>query len=364
MNGDAPISGNIFRGSQSQEGADVLNFRSDNCSPVLPEIMDALSKDMMSVAANGGEAYDDTLGQAVSSRFSEVFGTPLGVFSTVSGTGTNALAIATLLRDPAAPIFCHEEAHINVWEEQAALYLSRAARFVTLKGEHGKISARYLEAFIAAFNGSVTGGVLALTEPTELGAAYAASELRTLCNLCHARGMTVYVDGARLGAALAALDIEPAELIASTGIDAFSFGGTKFGCLAAEAVLFVRPDQELMERASRLHRASGQRLARRRFINVQLLRLLDDALWIATARRQNQACRSFVDQIGADERAFIHPVETNQVFIAYSSHLASELNRRNIKFTRWTDGSIRLVFCHSHTAEQVQELAAAINSVR
>jgi threonine aldolase len=327
----------------------------------LPEIAAALAHDMTAVSNGGGSAYDDALDQVLTTRLSEVFEAPLGAIPTTSGTGTNALTIATLLQKPEAPIVCHAEAHINVWEEQAALYLSRAPRFVPLDGAEGKISEAGFERFLASYQGEIAGGVLAVTEPTELGGLYSAVELRRLCALAHRRGMTVYVDGARLGAAIVALSLKPSDFVA-TGIDAFSFGGTKLGALAAEAAIWVRPGQDVMSRALRLHRAGGQRLARRRFVNVQILRLLKDDLWIDIARLQNAVCRSFADRI--DAVAFAHPVETNQAFITYSERLERELVRRDITFTRWTDGSIRLVFCHSHTACQIEQLANAVNSAR
>lgn len=47
------------------------------------------------------------------------------------------------------------------------------------------------------------------------------------------------MDGARLGCAVAALEADPAELLA--GVDVLSFGGTKQGMLLGEAVVFLNP---------------------------------------------------------------------------------------------------------------------------
>ena len=343
----------------------ILNFRSDNCSPVISEIIAALSEDALTaLPANRGKAYSETLDQEVTRRFGETFGSDVGIFSTFSGTGTNALAIAALLDRPEAPIICHEDAHINVFEEQAALYLSRAPGFTLLEGPHGRIAPARLEKFLKSSDRPMQGGVLALTQPTEAGTCYSLSELRALRDLCRAAGLSVYIDGARLGSALAALEASAAEFVGATGVDALSFGGTKVGGLAAEAVVFISPSEALMARATRLYRSGGQRVARRRFINVQLLRLLKDDLWIAIARRQNERCRAFADLVGAAGNSmFVHPVETNQVFIRYSDELASALDAGNIRFTRWTDGSIRLVFCHNHTLDHIRALARAVRSV-
>ncbi len=340
----------------------VLNFRSDNCSPVLPEIVTALSEDMLTaMPANGGEAYSETLDDELTRRLGEVFGTKIGVLSTLSGTGTNALAIASLLTDADAPIFCHEDAHINVWEEGAALYLSRAQRFSLIGGAHGRIAPADLDRHLGNAKRSAKGGVFALTTPTEAGTNYSPADLKTLREIAHAAGLSVYIDGARLGATLAASGLRPSEFIAVTGIDAFSFGGTKLGCLAAEAVLFVAPDDALMTRAAKLYRAGGQRIARRRFVNVQLLRLLKGSLWIDIARRQNERCAAFAVLAGdAAQAHFIHPCETNQAFLRHSERLNRALDAANIRFTRWTDGSIRFAFCHHHTRAAIETLARVV----
>ena len=47
----------------------------------------------------------------------------------------------------------------------------------------------------------------------------------------------MHMDGARFANALVSLDATPAEMTWKSGIDVLSFGATKNGCLAAEAIL-------------------------------------------------------------------------------------------------------------------------------
>ena len=49
------------------------------------------------------------------------------------------------------------------------------------------------------------------------------------------------MDGARFAGAVAGLGASPADLTWRAGVDVMSFGGTKNGCLAAEAVVFFDP---------------------------------------------------------------------------------------------------------------------------
>jgi threonine aldolase len=65
------------------------------------------------------------------------------------------------------------------------------------------------------------------------------------------------MDGARFANALTALNCTPAEMTWKSGIDVLSFGATKNGCLAAEAIIFFNKDLVgniafLMKRAGHL----------------------------------------------------------------------------------------------------------------
>jgi hypothetical protein len=88
----------------------MTQFISDTVTPACQEVMDAI------VAANSGvaESYgDDAWTLELQERFSEIFEKEVKVFPTVSGTASNALALATLTTSFGA-IYCHEMAHINV----------------------------------------------------------------------------------------------------------------------------------------------------------------------------------------------------------------------------------------------------------
>src|SRR5690606_15556730 len=82
---------------------------------------------------------------------------------------------------------------------------------------------------------------LSLTQATEAGTVYSVDEIAALCDAAHARGLKVHMDGARFANAVASLGCTPAEASWKAGVDVLSFGGTKNGCLAAEAVVVFDP---------------------------------------------------------------------------------------------------------------------------
>src|SRR5436189_703645 len=87
----------------------------------------------------------------------------------------------------------------------------------------------------------VVPAALSLTQATEAGTLYAPDEMRRLAELAHAQDMLVHVDGARFANALARQQFAPAEATWKLGVDVLSFGATKGGALAAEAVLVFDP---------------------------------------------------------------------------------------------------------------------------
>ena len=65
------------------------------------------------------------------------------------------------------------------------------------------------------------------------------------------------MDGARFANALARLNASPAEVTWKAGVDVLSFGATKGGAMAAEAVVFFDPDARRIDaRAAKARRAS------------------------------------------------------------------------------------------------------------
>ena len=61
-------------------------------------------------------------------------------------------------------------------------------------------------------------------------------------------GLHVHMDGARLANAVTALGCTPAEMTVHAGIDVLSFGASKDGALAAEAVVFFKPAYVILKR--------------------------------------------------------------------------------------------------------------------
>ena len=229
-------------------------------------------------------------------RFVELFEHEVAVFLVPTGTAANALALAHLT-PPWGAVLCHAEAHIATDECGAPEFFGGGIKLIGLAGAAGKIAPAVLEDVLA--NGQwggphhVTPAVLSLSQATEAGTIYRPEEIRRLAEIAHGHGLAVHVDGARLGNALARMNASPAQATWQAGVDALSFGATKGGALAAEAVLFFDPARAggMSERRKR----GGHLVSKHRFVAAQMEAYLADDLWLKLARHAN----AMADRLGA-----------------------------------------------------------------
>lgn len=289
-----------------------MNFASDNAAGVAPQILAALA------TVNSGHllAYgNDRITRQVQDRLSALFERPVAAYLVGTGTAANALALAHLSPLWGA-VLCHREAHIVTSEAGAPEFFGGGLKLVTLDGDGCKITPEIL---ITALDGAEWGGphhvtpsVLSLTQVTEAGTIYQPADVRTLADMAHARGMAVHMDGARFANAVAALGVSPAEASWKLGVDVLSFGATKGGALAAEAVIFFDPARAagMDERRKR----AGHLISKHRFVAAQFDAFLADGLWLELARHANAMARRLGQGLAAAGMEPVWPVDANLVF--------------------------------------------------
>jgi threonine aldolase len=198
---------------------------------------------------------------------------------------------------------------------------------VGLPGEGCKISAATLKGALEAgpWGGPhhVTAAVLSLTQATEAGTLYRTEEVRALTDLAHAHGLAVHMDGARFGNAVAQSNVSPADMTWRAGVDVLSFGATKGGALAAEAVVFFDPKRA--EGMASRRKRGAQLVSKHRFLAAQIDAYLHDDLWLTLARHANAMADRLAEGLRAAGIKLIWPVEANLVFAAFSAALDAKL---------------------------------------
>ena len=340
------------------------NFRSDNETPVAPQIWKALEQ------ANRGTAWayaEDRWSERLDEAFSALFETPTTVLPVATGTVANAIALACVT-PPWGTVFCHRDAHISSDESGAPEFFGNGLRLVQVDGANGKISAGDLAAAIYASEGhgihSYVPSALSLTQSTEAGALYQPEELRELYAVALDKGMSTHMDGARFANAVASMGCSPADSSWRTGVQLLSFGASKNGCMAAEALLmFGRP--ELLETAERLRKRSGHLLSKMRYVSAQLLAYIEDNLWLELAQHANKLAAAFARAIESHSSARLEfPVQANEVFIRWTAEKLKELGNQGIQFHLWPgqDDLARFVFGHSTSQDELERLISAFGN--
>ena len=292
------------------------HFGSDNASGVAPEILEALA----SANAGGVDSYGaDALTESLEARFAEVFETGVSVLPVGTGTIANSLAIS-FVAPPWGAVYCHRDSHIVVDEANGPEFFSGGAKLVGLPGEHGRLDPETVRAVAAASDPSDVHhpmrAALSITQATEWGAVHSVDEIAALGAVAREFGLAFHMDGARFANAVAALGRAPADATWRAGVDVLSFGATKNGCLAAEALVVFGERRREFDRLRRLHKRAGQLYSKMRFLAAQLDAYLAEGRWLAWAAHANAMARRLAGGLAAfDGAELLHPVQANEIFL-------------------------------------------------
>jgi threonine aldolase len=205
---------------------------------------------------------------------------------------------------------------------------------------------------------------ISIAQATERGTSYTPAEVQAIADLARAERLALHMDGARFANALVHLRCTPAEITWKAGVDAMSFGLTKNGALAAEAMVFF--DRARVADLEFRRKRGGHLLSKMRFFSAQIEAMLDGGLWLKLADRANTMARRLGEGLAAIPGfALEHPVEANEVFARLPSEVAMKaLKNAGAKFYLWeptTDSRplIRLVCSFATREAEVEQFLTA-----
>ena len=344
-----------------------MSFASDNWAGAAPRVVEAVAA---AFSGDPAPAYGtDATTKRAEAAISALFERECAVFFLASGTAANGLALAHLTK-PWGAVFCHAKSHVMASECGGPEFFS-GAKLIGVAGEAGKITPAGLEGAIGELRvgdpHSVQPGSLSLTNLTESGTAYTVAEVAALAAIAKRHAMGVHMDGARFANAIARLGCMPADLTWRAGVDALSFGATKNGAIAAEAVVFFDPAlaRDFLFRRMR----GGHLLSKHRFVSAQYEAWLADGLWLDLARHANAMADRLATGLAARDLRLAWPVEGNEVFPILPHALEATLGAAGHVFHRWpkavpagADADVcRLVCSFRTTPAEVDAFLAAID---
>ena len=334
-------------------------FASDNVTPACPEIMDAIYQ------ANKGcvDSYgNDKWSLALDKKFSELFEKDVRVFTAVTGTAANSLALSSITPSY-GNIYCHKISHINVDECGAPEFFTGGAKLITIDGKNGKFNGDELQKNIrgSGIAHNTQPSSVSITQSCETGVIYKPDEILKITQVAKENDMKIHMDGARFSNAIVSLNKSPAEVTWKLGIDVLTFGGTKNGCLDAEAIIFFNPDQ--INNFQYLQKRSGQLLSKTRFLSSQLNAYITNGVWLKNAKNANTMAKILSEKlIRIKSLKLAYPTESNEIFIKIPKNIQEHLNKKGYSAIQddMFDGSVRLVCSWNTNSNDIDKLIKTI----
>ena len=344
----------------------MILFQSDYTEGACPEIMNRLLETNMEQTP--GYSEDEHCMRAAKLIREACEAPESKVHFLVGGTQTNSTVIRGLLR-PHEGVLAAHTGHIAVHESGAIE--AGGHKVITLPHEHGKISAATVDKYIEAFRKDeswehmVFPGMVYISHPTELGTTYTRRELEALREACDAFGVYLFMDGARLGYALAACDNDLSLADIARLCHVFYIGGTKLGAMFGEAVVITEPSLKTDFRY--LIKQRGAMLAKGWLLGQQFEAFFEDGLYFRIGEHANK----LADKLRATLARLGHPLflpgTTNQVFAVLPDVLLEKLEAEFTfmlqEKTDATHSAVRFCTSWATTEESVDALCRKLESL-
>lgn len=271
------------------------------------------------------------------------------------GTQANVTVISHALR-PYQGVLCAVTGHINGHETGATE--ARGHKVLPLPEKDAKISADQVEAYLHHYRRmeypehEIEPKMVYLSQPTEQGTLYSLKELNAFRSVCDRYGLYLFIDGARLGYALATPvnDVFLTDLARLT--DVFYIGGTKVGAMFGEAIVIQNEDIKQQFRYS-IKQNEGM-LAKGRYLGLQFDTLFTDNLYTTIATNAITLADTLREALRTMGVSFFSPSPTNQVFPIFTLAQVEELEKLHV-FERWSelpDGRVAIRFCTSWATQK------------
>lgn len=343
----------------------MIYFRNDYSEGAHPKVLQALVEtNLVSTPGYGCDEYCACARELLRERFA----CPnADVHFLVGGTQTNLTAAAAFLR-PWEAIIAADTGHIAVHETGAIE--ATGHKVYVVPGVDGKLTS---DAIRTAVRDHQTGTeehmvlprMVYVSDSTELGTIYTRAELQALSDTCRELGLYLYLDGARMAMALTAQgnDLVPEDF--AQLCDAFYLGGTKNALLFGEALVIV--NNALNPYFRNVMKQHGGMLAKGRLLGVQFAAILQDDLWLQTARHANELAQRLAAALTAMGVPLYAASPTNQVFPIFTNAQVEALRQDfSFEFIARVDenhSAIRFVTSWATRPEDVETLLEAVRSL-
>ncbi len=332
----------------------MYSFTNDYSEGAHPQILKAMME--TNLIQNTGYSLDTHTSHAIALIRDEIKQPDADIHIIAGGTQTNLITISAALR-PHQAVISAVTGHINVHETGAIE--ATGHKVLAMDTPDGKLTpALVMQALdFHTDEHMVQPKMVYISNSTEVGTQYTKAELEALSRLCRQKNLYLFMDGARMGAALTSPvnDLTLADIAALT--DVFYIGGTKNGALFGEALVILR--DELKPDFRFMIKQKGAMLAKGWLLGIQFEEMFQNRLFFDMASYANAMAgklRAALTDLGY---TFAYDSQTNQLFPVFSNERIEELAKEftfNIdKKIDETHSCIRLVTSWATREEGVEE---------
>lgn len=301
-------------------------FNNDYSEGAHPRIMEAIIE--ASLDQHDGYSMDTHTEHAMELIKKEIKRDDVDIHIIVGGTQTNMITISAALR-PYQAVIAAETGHINVHETGSIE--STGHKVLTQPAPDGKLTPELIQKTLDWHTDEhmVQPKMVYISNTTEIGTQYTLAELEALSRFCRQHDLYLFLDGARLGAALTSPvnDLSLADIARLT--DVFYIGGTKNGALFGEALVIthsnLKPDFRFMIKQK------GAMLAKGFLLGIQFEELFQNNLFYEMASHANEMALILRKAFCDCGFSFFSDSVTNQQFPILPNELIGKL-RENYQF--------------------------------
>jgi len=240
------------------------------------------------------------------------------------GTQTNTVLINAALSSIDA-VIAASSGHICMYECGSIEH--NGNKILTAAADDGKLSPNSIETIVSSHidEHMVSPKLVYISQPTEKGTLYSKQELKNLYDICKKYKLYLYIDGARIGAALASRDTDIIPEDMSNLCDVFYIGGTKNGSPLGEAICII--NETLKENFRYYLKLHGALLAKGALIGSCFKTLFEDGLFFDLAKRSNTLAQKLKNAFLDKGYKMRYDAPANQIFPVLPDKKIEELKK-------------------------------------
>lgn len=331
-------------------------FRGEVWNNIDPKVLEEIVR--INAEDVDGKVGNDSYTKQATEYLQSFFENEIAVLYTINGTAANIIALKALLNRFGA-VICAEQAHINTYE-CGALEYNLGNKILSAPTFDAKLTPEIIDDILVNHEShQYIPQVIAITQPTEMGTVYTLDEIKKLATYAHNKNMKLFIDGARLGAALASLNVSLGKMVAQTGVDAFTVGGTKAGAMFGEAVVFC--DKNDLPAGEYLLKQSLQHFDKSKFLGAQMLALFHEERWISNFAHANKMAKLLESEFRKKGIEIVFPVESNVLFCVLDEETLSKMCEvYDLKYWYKSQKIVRIATTFSTTENDILKLASVI----